>query len=176
MKTIRMLVPAVLLLSTIALGQEVARESGFACDRSALTAADRKRHFDELGPALRGNGHERRELRDGCEFHSRPCDFPPNGRPANTSVARSSISPGFPHAIALANQRPQIPREEEPSSAGRICQAATPQRQIAHAREGPSHVSLNALARQERSSRNSQPSAAPHCAICDCGGLKLTPP
>ena len=68
MKTIWMLVPAALVLSTIALGQAVSPESRFACDRSALTAADRKRHFDELGPTVRRMVKNVRELPDGYEF------------------------------------------------------------------------------------------------------------
>src|SRR5437667_4427838 len=68
MKTTWMLIPAVLLLSTIVVGQAISQASPFACDRSALTPADRKRHFDELGPALRGMVKNIRELRDGYEF------------------------------------------------------------------------------------------------------------
>jgi hypothetical protein len=63
-----MFIPAVLLLSTTVLSQALSQESSFACERSALTAADRKRHFDELGPALRGMVKSVRELRDGYEF------------------------------------------------------------------------------------------------------------
>jgi hypothetical protein len=66
MKRTWILLPATLLLSTILAGQ--ATESPFACNRSALSAADRKRHFDELGPALRGMIKSVRELRDGYEF------------------------------------------------------------------------------------------------------------
>jgi hypothetical protein len=43
-------------------------ESPFACNRAALTAQARKRHFDELGPALRARKKNVRELRDGFEF------------------------------------------------------------------------------------------------------------
>jgi len=42
--------------------------SPFACDRSALTAEQRKRHFDELGPELRSMVKAARELPDGYEF------------------------------------------------------------------------------------------------------------
>ena len=68
MKTTLMSIPAVLLLSTIVLCQAISRESPFACDRSALTAAQRKRHFDELGPALRERIKNIHELPDGYEF------------------------------------------------------------------------------------------------------------
>lgn len=42
--------------------------SAFACDVSALTPAERKRHFEELGPALRALKKSVRELPDGYEF------------------------------------------------------------------------------------------------------------
>jgi hypothetical protein len=48
-------------------------ESPFACDRSALTPEQRKRHFDELSPALRARKLSIHELRDGFEF-----EFPPD--------------------------------------------------------------------------------------------------
>jgi hypothetical protein len=51
----------------------VAAESPFACNRGALTAQQRKRHFDELSPALRARKQSIRELRDGFEF-----EFPPD--------------------------------------------------------------------------------------------------
>lgn len=44
------------------------RESPFACDRAALTPQVRKRHFDVLGPALRGMVQHSRELANGFEF------------------------------------------------------------------------------------------------------------
>jgi hypothetical protein len=43
-------------------------DSPFACDRAALTAQARRRHFDELSPALRARKKSVRELRDGFEF------------------------------------------------------------------------------------------------------------
>jgi hypothetical protein len=43
-------------------------ESPFACDRSALNPAQRKRHFDELGPKLRRIVLDARELTGGYEF------------------------------------------------------------------------------------------------------------
>ncbi len=43
-------------------------DSPFACDRAALTAPARKRHFDELSPTLRARKKGVRELRDGFEF------------------------------------------------------------------------------------------------------------
>ena len=50
------------------LGMAATRESPFACDRSALNAEQRKRHFDELGPTLRALVLQGRELADGYEF------------------------------------------------------------------------------------------------------------
>jgi len=44
------------------------RESPFACDRTALTPEVRKRHFEELGPALVSLRKSVRELPDGFEF------------------------------------------------------------------------------------------------------------
>ena len=47
---------------------ESKRESPFACDRMALNAEARKRHFDELGPALGPPVKNVRELANGYEF------------------------------------------------------------------------------------------------------------
>ena len=44
------------------------QQSAFACDRLALDIEARKRHFDELGPALRSMRKAVRELPDGYEF------------------------------------------------------------------------------------------------------------
>ena len=44
------------------------RKSPFACNRLALTPAERKRHFDELGPMLLALKKGVRELPDGYEF------------------------------------------------------------------------------------------------------------
>jgi hypothetical protein len=66
MRTISLVIPA--LLSAAALSQAIAYQSPFACNRLALTEADRKHHFDELGPALRALVKNVRELRDGYEF------------------------------------------------------------------------------------------------------------
>ena len=49
------------------------RESRFACDRLALDPVARKRHFDELAPALAAAVRSNRELPDGFEF-----EFPPD--------------------------------------------------------------------------------------------------
>lgn len=57
------LVAAVSILASAA-----AHESPFACDRAALNAEQRKRHFDELGPKLRSLVRRAHELADGYEF------------------------------------------------------------------------------------------------------------
>lgn len=46
----------------------VQHESPFACNVAALTSAERHRHFDELGPALRNLKTGVNELPDGYEF------------------------------------------------------------------------------------------------------------
>jgi hypothetical protein len=56
------------VLGTAALAQAISPESPFACDRSALSAAGRKRHFDDLGPQLQGKIKSVRELPGGYEF------------------------------------------------------------------------------------------------------------
>ena len=63
-------VPAVIALVAAPGGAQKTptRESAFACDRSALTPEARKRHFDELGPALRTKVNAMRELPNGFEF------------------------------------------------------------------------------------------------------------
>ncbi len=44
------------------------KDSPFACDRLALTPEERKRHFEELGPALVALRTGVRELADGYEL------------------------------------------------------------------------------------------------------------
>jgi hypothetical protein len=46
----------------------VSHESPLACDRLALDAVARRRHFQELGPALRTLKESARELPNGYEF------------------------------------------------------------------------------------------------------------
>jgi hypothetical protein len=62
-----------LLLLLAAMAASPFAESPFACNRTALSAQARKRHFDELSPALRARKKSIRELRDGFEF-----EFPPD--------------------------------------------------------------------------------------------------
>jgi hypothetical protein len=63
-----MLIPAILTLTALVPCQAMPPESPFACKRAALTDNDRRRHFDELGPALRAMVKNVRELPDGYEF------------------------------------------------------------------------------------------------------------
>src|SRR5271170_6394581 len=56
------------LLAVFVLAAPAFVESPFACNRAALTAQARKRHFDELSPALRARKKRIHELRDGFEF------------------------------------------------------------------------------------------------------------
>ena len=56
------------------LGTAQNKQSPFACDRMALSPEARKRHFDELGPALRTQMKDIRELPTGFEF-----GLPPDG-------------------------------------------------------------------------------------------------
>jgi hypothetical protein len=48
--------------------QKAQKESPFACVPEALSPAERKRHFDELGPMLRKLSTGIRELKDGYAF------------------------------------------------------------------------------------------------------------
>ena len=57
-----------LFLATLVAGALLATESSLVCNRSALTASARRRHFDELGPALYGIVRSVREVTDGYEF------------------------------------------------------------------------------------------------------------
>lgn len=50
------------------LSQSMKRESPFACNAFALSPEIRKRHFEELGPALLKLMKSKRELPDGYEF------------------------------------------------------------------------------------------------------------
>jgi hypothetical protein len=61
-----------LLLLLAAIAAPSFGESPFACNRAALSPQARKRHFDELSPALQARKKSVRELRDGFEF-----EFPP---------------------------------------------------------------------------------------------------
>ena len=60
--------PSLALLAISLVAHAATFESPFACNRAALNAAERKRHFDELGPQLRAAVIQAGELKDGYEF------------------------------------------------------------------------------------------------------------
>src|SRR4029077_5037273 len=68
---------SILFLALLAapLSSAAKKESPFACDLFALTSAERTRHFNELGPALRARKTGVRELPDGYEL-----SFPPDAK------------------------------------------------------------------------------------------------
>ena len=63
MKTLLLALAAMSILTSAA-----TKESPFACDRMALNAEQRERHFDELGPKLGALVVGTRELPNGYEF------------------------------------------------------------------------------------------------------------
>ena len=65
---ILLMIAMIASLGTPAALEAAKHESPFACDRAALTAEKRKRHFDELSPALRLLRKSTHELADGFEF------------------------------------------------------------------------------------------------------------
>src|SRR5580658_5934574 len=60
---------AMTVISVLGLG--ATHESPFACNRTALSPEQRKRHFDELGPKLRTLVRQAREVTNGYEFEFR---------------------------------------------------------------------------------------------------------
>jgi hypothetical protein len=69
-------------------------ESPFACNRMALNPEQRKRHFEELGPMLRGLKTGVRELPDGYEFKF-PADMKTYGLVAEWAAAERVCCPFF---------------------------------------------------------------------------------
>lgn len=76
------------------------KESPFACDREALDPAARKRHFDELGPMLRGKIEGVRELVDGYEFQF-PADPQTVQQVAEWSAGERLCCPFFDIAMRM---------------------------------------------------------------------------
>lgn len=78
-------------------------ESPFACNRLALTAEQRKRHFDELGPKLRSLRLTVRELPNGYEF-----EFPPDSNTvrfvAEWAVGERACCPFFDIDLRLQRE------------------------------------------------------------------------
>jgi len=69
-------------------------ESPFACNRMALSPEQRKRHFEELGPMLRGMRSGVRELPDGYEFKF-PADMKTYGLVAEWAAGERVCCPFF---------------------------------------------------------------------------------
>jgi hypothetical protein len=63
---------ALFMAAAIASLPAAAADPGLACNRLALTAEARQRHFDVLGPALRSVHKSARELPTGYEFEFSP--------------------------------------------------------------------------------------------------------
>ena len=80
------------------------QESPFACDRLALTSEARKRHFDELGPALRSLRKAVRELPDGYEFQF-PSDPKTIAMVAEWAVGEHLCCPFFDIQLRMEAER-----------------------------------------------------------------------
>jgi len=79
------------------------KESPFACDRLALSPAERKRHFEELGPALRAKKTGVQELSDGYEF-AFPSDASTFQLVAEWSIQERRCCPFFDIALRLERE------------------------------------------------------------------------
>ncbi|HET7452093.1 MAG TPA: hypothetical protein VFL12_05090 [Thermoanaerobaculia bacterium] len=77
-------------------------ESPFACNRDALDPAARRRHFDELGPAIRAKIRTVRELPDGYEFEL-PGDSGTYAQVTEWSAGERACCPFFD--IAVVSER-----------------------------------------------------------------------
>jgi hypothetical protein len=77
------------------------RASPFACDRAALSPEARARHFDELGPQLRGLTSVSRELSNGYAFQF-PADPATVRIVAEWAAGERLCCPFFDIAIRLA--------------------------------------------------------------------------
>lgn len=92
-----------ILLAFVALSMMASaatHESPFACNRMALTSAERHRHFDELGPRLRKLVLEARELPDGYEFQF-PGDRPTFDLIAEWTAGEHLCCPFFDISLRL---------------------------------------------------------------------------
>jgi hypothetical protein len=82
---------------------EVKQAPSLACNRSALTEAERKRHFDELGPALRRIKKSARELPDGYEFEF-PGDKATIGLVTEWVAGEAACCPFFDIGVRIERQ------------------------------------------------------------------------
>lgn len=78
-------------------------DSPFACNRLALTAEQRKRHFDELGPQLRALKKSVRELPNGYELEFLP-DWKTVQLIAEWAVGERACCPFFDIDIRLERE------------------------------------------------------------------------
>src|SRR4051794_24794473 len=81
----------------------VRTESPLACDMQALTPEIRKRHFDELGPALRSVRKSVRELPDGYELEF-PADANTYAMVTEWSIQERACCPFFNIDIRLDSE------------------------------------------------------------------------
>jgi hypothetical protein len=82
----------------------VGHESPFACDRLALDAGARRRHFEELGPALRTLKENVRELPNGYEFRF-PSDPKTIAMVAEWAVGERLCCPFFDIQLRMERER-----------------------------------------------------------------------
>jgi hypothetical protein len=80
------------------------QESPFACDRLALTSAQRKRHFDELTPQVHAMVKSARELPNGYEFEFAP-DSASIGKIAEWVAGERLCCPFFDFDIRVERER-----------------------------------------------------------------------
>lgn len=80
-----------------------AQESPFACNRLALDAAARHRHFEVLGPELRSMHRQIRELPDGFEFEF-PTDAASVQKVVEWSVGERLCCPFFDIDMRFARE------------------------------------------------------------------------
>lgn len=78
-------------------------ESPFACNLAALTPVQRKRHFDEVGPALRSLRKAVRELPDGYEFEF-PSDRATYQMVTEWAIVERACCPFFDIDVRLARE------------------------------------------------------------------------
>ena len=80
------------------------KESPFACDVKALSPAERKRHFEEVGPALRKLAAGVRELSDGYELQF-PSDASTYKLLTEWAYQEKACCPFFDIAVRLDRER-----------------------------------------------------------------------
>jgi hypothetical protein len=89
--------------ATALLSLTATTESPFACNPKALSPAERKRHFDELGPALRAKKTGARELPNGYAFQL-PGDAKTIQLAAEWAVGERACCPFFDIDLTLERE------------------------------------------------------------------------